>query len=58
MRGGKREGAGRPKKNGELRIQRALRATSDEWQLILNFATLVKKGYRQDCELFLQSFKP
>lgn len=55
-RGGKREGAGRPKAD-ELRKTRALRATDDDRELIREFARLLKHGRRQACEKFLDEFK-
>ena len=44
LRGGRREGAGRPLTAGEVRKQRQLRAATDEWELIQRFAKLVKYG--------------
>ena len=52
-RGGKREGAGRPLKAGELRKQRQMRATTDEWEMIQRFAKLVKYGDKAACQKFL-----
>ena len=52
-RGGRREGAGRPPTNGELRKQRQLRAKNEEWELIQRFARLVKYGDKDACKLFL-----
>lgn len=47
MRGGKREGAGRPKGTERgvdvTRTQRNMRAFDDEWEMIKEFATIVKK---------------
>ena len=52
-RGGKREGAGRPKgwRKGysEQRKQRQTRAHDDEWELIKRFERLVKHGNREAC---------
>ena len=42
-RGGAREGAGRPLTGGELRKQRQLRATEEEWQIIREFSQILKK---------------
>ena len=39
-RGGAREGAGRPLTGGELRKQRQLRATEEEWQIIREFSQI------------------
>ena len=52
-RGGRREGAGRPLKAGEVRKQRQLRATTDEWELIQRLAKLVKYGDKEACIKFL-----
>ena len=49
MRGGKREGAGRPLTAGVARKQRQLRATDGEWELIKRFDKLVKYGNREAC---------
>ena len=51
--GGKREGAGRPLKEGELRKMRALRATDEEWQLIQRFAKIIKYGDKLAAQKFL-----
>lgn len=51
-RGGKREGAGRPKKKEEDKLQRsahAIRAFDDEWELIQKFVELVRKD-KNKCE--------
>ena len=39
-----------------VRPQHSTRAYDDEWQLILKFARLLKKGNRADCEKFLSQF--
>ncbi len=52
-RGGKREGAGRPLVTGELRKKRQLRASQEEWELILRFDKVVKYGDKQACKKFL-----
>lgn len=57
MRGGKREGAGRPLTAGEVRKQRQTRATDDEWQLIQQFAKMLKHGDRKICEDFLAKYQ-
>ena len=47
MKGGKREGAGRPKgsvKAEGTRKQRQIRAYPDEWELIQKFVKLVKEN--------------
>ena len=49
MRGGKREGAGRPLTAGVLRKQRQTRATDEEWELIKRFDKLVKYGSKEEC---------
>ena len=56
MRGGKREGAGRPKgtlkENPNPRPQRQLRAFDDEWELIKEFMYYVRtKGVERAREL-------
>ena len=52
-RGGRREGAGRPFLEGEVRKQRQLRAKADEWEMIQRFAKLVKYGDKAACKKFL-----
>lgn len=52
-KGGRREGAGRPKKDGELRQMRSMRATSDEWELLQRFAKVIKYGDKVACRKFL-----
>ena len=52
-RGGRREGAGRPLTAGEVRKQRQLRATTEEWQLIQRFEKLIKYGDKAACVEFL-----
>lgn len=55
-RGGKRDGAGRPKgtlKAEGTRSQRQLRAYDDEWNLIQRFSRLVKYGDKDACEKFV-----
>lgn len=54
-RGGKREGAGRPKVE-ELRKQRQLRATDDEWALIRRFSRILKHKNPDACKKFLDEF--
>ena len=49
MRGGKREGAGRPLTAGVPRKQRQTRATDEEWELIKRFDKLVKRGNKEAC---------
>lgn len=49
MRGGKRAGAGRPLTAGEVRKQRQLRATNEEWNLIKRFEKLVKYADKPAC---------
>ena len=49
MRGGKREGAGRPLTAGVVRKQRQTRATDEEWALIKRFDKLVKHGNKEAC---------
>ena len=52
-RGGKREGAGRPPKDGELRKMRSMRATLEEWQLLQKFAKILKYGDKESAVKFL-----
>ena len=52
-RGGRREGAGRPLTVGEVRKQRQMRASIEEWELIQRFAKLVKYGDKAACINFL-----
>lgn len=52
-RGGKRPGAGRPLTAGEVRKQRQLRATDDEWKIIQRFAKIFKYGDKDACIQFL-----
>ena len=54
-RGGKREGAGRPKTAGEVRKQCTLRATREEWLLIQRFAKILKYGDKQAAQNFLDA---
>lgn len=49
MRGGKREGAGRPLTAGVVRKQRQTRATDEEWELIKRFDKLIKYGDKAAC---------
>lgn len=37
-----------------VRLQRQLRAYDDEWDLILKFSRMVKKGDRHICQLFIE----
>ena len=53
-RGGKREGAGRPKVE-ELRKQRQLRATDAEWELIRRFSRILKYGDTDACKKFIEA---
>ena len=39
-----------------VRDRRTLRAYPDEWELIVKFANLIKKGDRQTCEKFIDKF--
>lgn len=53
-RGGKREGAGRPKVE-ELRKQRQLRATDAEWELIRRFSRILKYKDKDACKQFIEA---
>ena len=44
------------KKPEGVRDRRTLRAYKDEWDLIVKFSRLVKKGNRAECEAFLKQF--
>ncbi len=51
--GGKRTGAGRPIQAGEVKKNRSLKATDAEWELISNFAKIVKYGDKQAAKDFI-----
>ena len=53
--GGKREGAGRKATAGEVRKMHTLRATTDERDLILRFAKIIKYGDKIAAIQFLNS---
>ena len=53
-RGGKRDGAGRPKEK-EIRKNRTMRAFDDEWEIINRFATIVKQGNKEHCLAFIEN---
>lgn len=60
--GGKRAGAGRPagsknKEQKETRGQHQLRAYDDEWEMIREFASLLKHGKKEECQKFLETMK-
>ena len=57
-RGGKREGAGRPVGSTQeiVRKNRTLKAYDEEWELISQFAKLVKHGHQKECESFIKNF--
>ena len=61
MRGGRREGAGRPvgwrKENPCQRTRRQLVAFDDEWALIDKFAKFVKFGDKTICEKYLKEIE-
>ena len=56
--GGKREGAGRPKGTTKaiIRKQRSLRAFDDEWEMIKEFARIMKKD-KASAQRFLDDHK-
>ena len=56
-RGGKREGAGRPLKAGELRKMRGLRATDEEWEMLQRFEKIIKYGDKDAAKKFLNEHK-
>lgn len=53
-KGGARPGAGRPKVE-ELRKQRQLRATDDEWEIIRRFSRILKYGDKDACKQFIDN---
>ena len=57
MRGGRRDGAGRPKgtykEESKRRAKRQVCAFDDEWSLIDCYAKMVKYGDREACERFI-----
>lgn len=55
-RGGKREGAGRPKEK-EIRKNRTMRAFDDEWEIINRFATIVKQGNKEQCLALVENIE-
>ena len=56
-RGGKREGAGRPVQGDEPTKMRSLRATSEDWKIILDFAKILKYGDKQAAKDFVEQHK-
>jgi len=55
--GGVREGAGRKPQTGEVRKNCSLKATAAEWQLILEFAKIVKHGDKSAAANFVNQHK-
>ena len=60
--GGARKGAGRPKGSTnkepkEVRPQHQLRAFADEWEMIKDFARLVKHVSKEECALALKALE-
>ena len=53
--GGKRAGAGRKPLSGEARRYCTLKANAKEWEIILDFAKIVKHGDRQAAINFVQN---
>ena len=53
-KGGKREGAGRPLKAGELRKLRSLRATDEEWRLLQLFEKIIKYADKDKAKRFVE----
>ena len=53
-KGGARPGAGRPKVE-ELRKQRQLRATEEEWLLLQRFEKILKYGDKDACKQFIDN---
>lgn len=55
--GGKRSGAGRPKKDkSEVTPSRSIRANKEQWKVIKPFVMLVKMGYQYECWNMLFDF--
>ena len=52
-RGGKREGAGRPKQE-VIRKQRTTRLYDDEWELMKTFERIIKYGDKEACKRFIE----
>ena len=56
--GGRREGSGRkPQVGDEVRKNCTLKATSAEWQIILDFAKILKHGDKDSAKNFVESHK-
>ena len=56
-KGGARPGAGRPATAGIARDQHQVRATPDEWEIIKDFAEIVKYGDKQIAKNFVEANK-
>lgn len=56
MKGGKREGAGRPLLAGEFRKLRSIRATTEEWEMIREFSQILKK-HPKEAQQMLEHLK-
>ena len=56
-KGGTRQGAGRPIEGEEAKKMRSLRATEREWQIILDFAKILKRGDKTAAKNFVESHK-
>ncbi len=56
-RGGARIGAGRPIEGEELKKNRTLKATTSEWNLIQEFAKIIKHGDKQAAKIFISQNK-
>ena len=54
--GGKRAGAGRKATAGEVRQMHTLRATQNEWDLILRFAKIIKYGNLDAAKKFVNDY--
>lgn len=55
--GGAREGAGRKKSVVEIRKNHTLRATQEEWQIILSFADILKNIDKTAAKNFVEQYK-
>ena len=56
-RGGARVGAGRPIQGGEPTKMHSLRSTETDWQIILDFAKILKYGDKQAAINFVNQHK-
>ncbi len=55
--GGARQGAGRPPITGEVKKNRTLKATEQEWKIISDFAKILKYGDKNAATDFVNQHK-